>query len=148
MWTHNANFQSSSDQVRPCKKELKQSLVIEIKPICEWTKKLPKAIPFPHFPSTTDYDDDGEEKEDAVVGDITEQSLRSFASVYGADKTFGLRDKDGKFCIGNKQTKMKENTIIVGNKEYVGTPGLWEFIVETITDDNIVNNEIMIIMLK
>ena len=52
-----------------------------------------------------------------------------FATVSGADKTFELRDKDGKFYIGNKEAKLKENNILVGNKEYAGTPGLWELIV-------------------
>ena len=92
-------------------------------------KNLPKAITFPQFPSVTAYDDDGEEKEDVFIGDIAEQYLRKFATVSGADKTFGLRDKDGKFYIGNKEAKIKENNIIVGNKEYAGTPGLWELIV-------------------
>ena len=41
-----------------------------------------------------------------------------------ADKTFGLRDKDGKVYIGYKEVKIKENNIIVGNKGYAGTPGL------------------------
>ena len=31
----------------------------------------------------------------------------------GADQTFGLRDKDGKFYIGNKEANIKENNIIV-----------------------------------
>ena len=53
----------------------------------------------------------------------------------GAHKTFGLRDKDGKFYIGNKEAKIKENNIIVGNKEYAGTPGLWELIVAISPDD-------------
>ena len=58
----------------------------------------------------------------------------------GADKTFGLRDKDGKFYIGNKEAKTKENNIIVGNKEYAGTPGLWELIVARSPDDKIFTN--------
>ena len=88
-------------------------------------RNLPKAITFPPFPSITAYDDDdGEEEEDVFIGDIAEQYLRKFATVSGADKTFGLRDEDGKVYIGNKEAKIKENNIIVGNKEYVGTPGL------------------------
>ena len=59
----------------------------------------------------------------------------------GADKTFGLRDKDGKFYIGKKEAKIKENNIIVGNKEYAGTPGLWELIVARSSDDQIFTNE-------
>ena len=58
------------------------------------------------------------------VGDIAEQYLRKFASTSGTDKTFGLRDKNGKFYIGNRKAQIKENNIIVGDKEYAGTPGL------------------------
>ena len=88
-------------------------------------KNLPKAITFPQFPSITACDDDdGEEEEDVFIGDIAEQYLRKFAAASGANKTFGLRDKDGKFYIGNKEAKIKENNIIVGNKECAGTPGL------------------------
>ena len=66
--------------------------------------------------------------------------MRKFATVSGADKTFGLRDKDGKFYIGNKKAKIKENNIIVGNKEYAGTPGLWELIVARSPEDKIFTN--------
>ena len=55
-------------------------------------------------------------------------------------KTFGLRDKDVKFYIRNNEAKIKENNIIVGDKEYAGTPGLWELIVATTSDDKIYTN--------
>ena len=55
----------------------------------------------------------------------------------GANKTFGLWDKDGKFYIGNKKAKIKKYNIIVGNKEYAGTPGLWKLIVARSPDDKI-----------
>ena len=76
------------------------------------------------FPFITAYDDDDSEEEEDI-GDIAEQYLRKFATVSGADKTFGLRDMDDKFYIGNKEAKIKENNIIVGDKTYTGTPGLW-----------------------
>ena len=82
------------------------------------------------------------------MGDIAEQYLLKFASVSGADQTFVLRDKDGKFYIVNKEAKIKENNIIVGDRQYVGTHGLWELIVATTPDDKIFTNEILIIMLK
>ena len=82
------------------------------------------------------------------IRDIAEQYLRKFASKSGTDKTFGLRDKDGKFYIGNKEEKIKENSIIVGDREYVGTPGLWDLIVATAPYDKIFTNGIMIIMQK
>ena len=104
--------------------DLKEGPVSELKPIREGMKNLPKAVTFPQFPSKPAYDDDGEEEEDVFIGDIAEQYLRKFASKSGIDKTFGLRDKDGKSYFGNKKAKIKENNIIVGDKEYVDTPGL------------------------
>ena len=66
--------------------------------------------------------------------------MRKFASKSGADKTFALRNKDGKFYIGNNEAKIKENNIIVGENEYSGTPGLWELIVAATPDDKIFTN--------
>ena len=74
--------------------------------------------------------------------------MRKFATVSGTDKTFGLRNKDGRFYIGNKEAEMKKNNIIVGDKEYTGTPGLWELIVARSSNDKILTNGIMIIMPK
>ena len=50
-----------------------------------------------------------------------------------------MRDKDGKFYIWKKEANIKENNIIVGDKEYAGTPGLWELILAT-TNDKIFTN--------
>ena len=119
--------------------DLKEGLASELKQTREGMKNLPKTIIFPQFPSITAYND-GEEEEDVFIGDIAEQFLRNFATVYGADKTFGLRDKDCKFYIGNKEAKIMETYIIFGDKEYAGTPGLWELIVARSADDKIFSN--------
>ena len=116
-------------------KDLKEGLVSEFKRTREGIKNLPMAITFPQFPSVTAYDD-----KDVFIGDIAEQYLLKFASTSGTDKTFGLRDKDGKFYIECKEAKIKETNIIVGDKEYAGTPGLWELIVATTPDDKIFTN--------
>ena len=87
-------------------KDLKEGPVSELKPIREEMKNVSKAITFPQFLSTTAYDDDDdEEEEDVFIGDIAEEYLRKFATVSGADKTFGLRDKDGKFTSGTRKLK-------------------------------------------
>ena len=95
--------------VTDMQKDLKEGLVSELKPIREGMKNLPNAITFPQFPSITAYDDDddGEEEEDVFIGDIAEEYLRKFATVFGADKTFGLRDKDGRFYIREQRSKNK-----------------------------------------
>ena len=74
--------------------------------------------------------------------------MRNFASVSGADTTFGSRDKDGKFYIRNKEEKIKENNLIVGGKEYIGTPGLWKLIVAITLCDKMLTNGIVIIKMK
>ena len=127
-------------RVMDMQKDLKEGLVSELKPFREGMKNLPNAITFPQIPSIAAYEDDGEEEEDVFIGDIAEQYLRKFASKSGTDKTFALRNKDGKYYIGNKEAKIKENNIFVGDKEYVGTPGLWELIVATTPDDKIFSN--------
>ena len=70
-----------------------------------------------------------------MIGDIAEQYLRKFASESGADKTFGFRDKNGK-----QGKRNKGKSIIVGDKEYVGTLGQWELIVATNPDNKINTN--------
>ena len=103
-------------------------------------KNIPRAIKCPQFSSITAYDDDGEEEVDVFTGDIVEQYLLKFASASGTDKTFGLRDKDGKFYIGNQKAKIKENNIINGHKEYADTAGLLELIVATTPYDKMFAN--------
>ena len=115
--------------VTDMQKDLKAGFVSELKAIREGMKHLTKAVTFPQYPSITD--DDGEEEGKAVIENIAQQYLRKFASTSGTDKTFGLRDKDGKFYIGSKEGEIKENNIIVDEKKYAGTPGLWELIVAT-----------------
>ena len=88
-----------------------------MKTIRERMKYLQKAITFQQFLSITAYDDDGEEEVDVFIGDIAEQYLRKIASMSGADKTFRLRDMNGKVYIGNKEAKIKENNVIVDDRE-------------------------------
>ena len=66
-------------------------------------KNLPNAITISQFPSTTASDDYGEEEVNVFIGDIAEQHLRKFATVSGADKTFGLRDKDVSFTLRTRK---------------------------------------------
>ena len=79
-------------------------------------KKLTKRHDISTISVHNSYDDDDEEEVEVFIGDIAENYLRKFSSVSGADNTFGLRDKDGKFYIENREAKIKENNIIVGDR--------------------------------
>ncbi len=64
------------------------------------------------------------------LGEIAAAYLRRFADQASTtDKIFGIHDKDGRFYIGNTEVILDDNDIIIGNKTYTGTPGLWELIV-------------------
>ena len=94
-------------------------------------EKMPQPLPaitFPAFPSIRADDDESNQGEPTNIGSIAGKYLMKFASKTGVDKTFGLYDKDGEFYIGDKGVLISGDDLIVNNKEYQGTPGLWELI--------------------
>ena len=101
------------------------------------------AITFPAFPSIRaahDDDDESQGKEPTNIGSIAGKYLMKFASKDGVDKTFGLYDKDGVFYMGDKQVLISGNNLIVNDKEYQGTPGLWELITSKTPDREIITD--------
>ena len=65
-----------------------------------------------------------EEEEVMGLGDIAKEYLkRSYT-----DKTFGIRDENGLLYIGNKQVIIVNNNIIVDDRKFKGTRGLWELL--------------------
>ena len=110
-----------------------------VKEVIENMPSLP-AITFPAFPSIRaahDDDDESQGKEPTNIGSIAGKYLMKFASKDGVDKTFGLYDKDGAFYMGDKQVLISGNNLIVNDKEYQGTPGLWELITSKTPDSEI-----------
>ena len=92
-----------------------------LKPIKEGIENLPQAITFP--PTQPIGEASGEEKS-LDFGEITKEYLKD----PDRDTTFGIRDEEGLSYIGNKQTTIVNNNIIIGNEKFEGTPGLWELI--------------------
>ena len=87
-----------------------------LKPIKEGIEKLPEAI-----------QSIGEATEEASLpnlGEIAEEYLKD----PDRDKTFGIRNVEGLYYIGNKQATIVNNNIMVGNEKFKGTPGLWELL--------------------
>ena len=66
----------------------------ELKPIKEGIESLPQAITFPAYPSI-----DIPKENILLLGPIAVSALKQFLTKEGADKTFGIYDKDGKFYI-------------------------------------------------
>ena len=57
------------------------------------------------------------------------------------DKTFGVQLKDGEFFIGKDQIMINNDDIIIGDKLFRGTIGLWELITKIELDATIYNDE-------
>ena len=59
------------------------------------------------------------------------------------DTTFGMRNEEGLYYIGNKQATIVNNNIIIDNEKCEGTPGLWKLIMsknpEYFTEDDYKN---------
>ena len=62
------------------------------------------------------------------MGDIASKYF-SMYTTDEADKTCGIRFENGKPYLGNTQISILNNNITVGDKEYKGTPGLWQLII-------------------
>ena len=122
-------FSPITETQKATAKEIKEELI----PIKEGIGAIPKAITFPAFPSID------MSKEDILkFGSVATNALRKFLRKGEADTTFGIYDEDKKFYIGDKQVVIEDNNIIVDDKEYEGTPGLWELIVSQKPDMEII----------
>ena len=123
-------FKPITEAQKATVKEITEGLI----PIKEGIENLTHTIEFPAFPSIE------LPKEDILrLGPTAVSSLKRFLTKEGADKTYGIYDKDGKFYIGNKEVGIEDNNIIVDNEEYQGTAGLWELVVSKDPNRDIYN---------
>ena len=113
---------ATTKEITEAQKAAAEKFTQELLPIKESLEKLP-AITFPAFPAI-----EMTEEEKTNLGPIATNALKKFLRRDDADKIYGLRDKNGKFYIGNKLAVIDNNDLIVGKYEYEGTPGLWELI--------------------
>ena len=104
-----------------------------LKPIREGIEKLPEAITFPptqplekatEEEEEEDEEDEEEEDDELLVGEIAEEYLKD----PNRDTTFGIRNVEGLYYIGNKQATIVNNNIVVGDEKFKGTRGLWELL--------------------
>ena len=102
-------------------KELQEGL----KPIKEGIESVSKAITFPAYPSI----EASGGKATQYIGEVAGKYLRKFLTKDEADRDLGIYDKKGDFYIGNKPVFIVDDNIRIDDKEYPGTPGLWDLIV-------------------
>ena len=95
-----------------------------LKPIREGIEKRPQAIQPTGEATGEAPEEEEEEEEEEMIGEIAKKYLNRPSP----DKTFGIREKQGLYYIGDKQAIIFRNNIIIENEKFEGTPGLWELI--------------------
>ena len=116
---------ATTKEITDAQKAAAEKITKELLPIKAGIEGLPGAISFPTYPALEMTEK--EEKKD--LGDIAKKYL-TYATGKDSDRIFGIYpDENNKLKIGNKFLKFKGNNIIIDDKEYTGTEGLWELIV-------------------
>ena len=80
------------------------------------------------------------------VGEVASHYLKMYTSnnisnKNRMDKTFGVQLKNGEFFIGKGKIMINNDDIIIGDKLYRGTTGLWELITKNEPDATTYNDE-------
>ena len=122
-------------------KDIKESLVSELRPIKESLKELPAAPQLQAIAAPPENED--EEEGVMHVGKIAHKYLSDYAAKQNVDKTFGIYKNplDKLYYIGNTPIDIRDDNLIVGDEEYEGTPGLWELIISKQPDANVYSRD-------
>ena len=127
--TQKATAKEITDAQKAATEKITQGLL----PIKAGIEGLPRALSFPTLEIT-----EGEpiqavemtqEQRKKFLGPIASEAFEKYTTSEGADKVFGMVKKDKYYYIGDKPIKIKDDNIIIDDKEYTGTKGLWELIV-------------------
>ena len=114
---------ATAKEITEAQKAATEKITQELLPIKEGIEGLPGAISFPKYQAIEEYI-----KKEKNLGPIV---LGALEYLKPEEKTtFGMYFKDGDFKIGDKKVDIKGNDIKIEDKEYTGTPGLWELIME------------------
>ena len=116
---------ATAKEITEAQKAATEKITQELLPIKEGIEKLPGAISFPTFTALGITEEQIKEKN---LGPIVLGALEYLKPE--KKTTFGMYFMDGDFRIGDKKVDIKGDDIKIEDKEYTGTPGLWELIMK------------------
>ena len=123
---------ATAKEITEAQKTATEKITQGLLPIKAGIEGLPGAISFPTYPALemTEEEEEEEEKEEKKdLGSIAKNYL-TYAMGKDSDKIFGIYpDANNKLKIGSKFLKFEGDNIIIDDKTYTGTDGLWELIV-------------------
>ena len=124
---------ATTKEITDAQKATAEKITKKLLPIQEGLEKLPKVISLPQYQAIEEY------KKEKNLGTTV---IKALNYIKPEDKTtFGMYFKDGDFRIGNKKVDIKGDDIIIGDKEYKGTDGLWELIMKDEPQEGIYTDE-------
>ena len=132
---------AATKEITEAQKTAAEKITKELLPIKAGIEGLPGALSFPTLEMT-----EGEpipavemtqEQRKKILGPIASEAFEKYTTSEGADKVFGMVKKDKNYYIGDKPIKIKGDNIIIDDKEYIGTEGLWELILSKNPQDGI-----------
>ena len=119
---------AAAKEITEAQKAAAEKITSELLPIKEGLENLPimapieAGEPLPAVEMT-------QEQRKKILGPIASEAFEKYTTLEGADKVFGMVKKGKYYYIGDKPIKIKDDNIIIDDKEYPGTPGLWELII-------------------
>ena len=111
---------ATAKEITDAQKAAAEKITKELLPIKAGIEGLPGAISFPQYQAIEEY------KKEKNLGPIVIKALNYIKPE--KKTTFGMYFKDGDFRIGDKKVDIKDDNIKIEDKEYPGTSGLWELI--------------------
>lgn len=110
-----------------------------IKPLSSKSESSSKPLSSKKGDDSLILNNDGEKEGVKRIGDIAQKYLNSDLS--NIDNKFGLKLENDLKYIGDSEVKIDHNDIIVKDKKYEGTNGLWVLITSKEPDDSEYTNE-------
>ena len=135
---------ATAKEITDAQKATMDRITSELLPIKEGLEKIPVIPPIEAGEAISAVEMTKEERK-KILGPIASEAFEKYTTIEGADKVFGMVKKGKYYYIGDKPIKIKGDNIIIDDKEYPGTPGLWELIISQdpqkgkITDDDFIN---------
>ena len=121
---------ATAKEITEAQKAAAEKITQELLPIKESIEKLPGAISFPAFPAL-----ELTEEELIKIGPIARKYIQS--NLGRTTTRAGIYSEDDNLKIGYRPVKIENDDIIIDEKGFKGTPGLWELI----TSNNIPEKE-------
>ena len=135
---------AAAKEITEAQKTAAEKITSELLPIKEGLENLPILTPIKEGEPVPAVEMTQEQRK-KILGPIASEAFENYTTLEGADKVFGMVKKGKYYYIGDKPIKIKGDNIIIGDKEYTGTDGLWELIISNepqegkYTDEDFIN---------